>query len=52
MHGATKSITVNISDVAYRQLKEAAERESITLEAFAAAAIERWVSSAIFPRRT
>lgn len=36
----TKSITVSISDTAYRQLAAAAEREGTTLEALAAAALE------------
>jgi len=36
-----KTITVNISDHAYKQLKDAAERDGTTLAAFARPAIEK-----------
>lgn len=36
-----KTITVNISDHAYKQLKDAAEREKTTLANFARPAIEK-----------
>ena len=36
-----KTITVNVSDHAYKQLKDAAERDGTTLAAFARPALEK-----------
>ena len=47
----TKTITVGISDIAYRQLKAAAEREGTTLEALAGAALEKAAASGLWRAR-
>jgi hypothetical protein len=41
MIAVMKTITVNISDHAYKQLKDAAERDGTTLAAFARPALEK-----------